>query len=1251
MSWTKYEEKATAIHPFTPAQDEHLKVLTGDRLEITEKNGRWVKCKNLETSCVGICPIQCLQIASQNPQDNFSLLGVEVQYLFDYIFKTYFPTKSPNENDMHILDLVKKVQSCYPPTESTRVQLALSIDDLRSALGLTQFQRDQFGNVITTHTTTKSLFSSDSSKDINKTKSAYTSQLEVTLSFTYTFNTELRLCFRLYDKQKNEVLSAPADIFLPANCEEKQTLKFINIEKNNFSSTAIVCRAFGITKPGEGIPDLYEYKGIAASMLQPPKDFHTSADQHLQLQFHSMNEISQIDSVDAILNSTFGENDISPLSVQVNFLEYIDKAKNVTESNVIPTLSIPQNISTSLDANYTYVRIHLLHHKTKLKKTRVVLRVLDIEKKEYINCFEHTSDPSVFPSVVQKGSTDMKIDEIAAIKLDKNSDLSKWIMIFEVQRPNKGQVHLSSYAIESLLNNDNTLNESKDKKLTLNKPTAQVMTPEDYINQFINTKTKSTGTGGDLNISITSVSTDFTKNPTIYKILHWKDHVQELEEDNVETPKDIEQVTLSIFMNRIFINLAEMMISKNPKLEQFSTNFFVKTLYEIDQSKSQLFKSFFDGFIETQFNPNNTVLSNLHTLFMKYIADALPSSSDNKNNNNGDEYSLGDCKICCRCLFHILSIISASLKMNTEIKNENQFKESVKIIFQRLGILMSIEDKTMIVFKSFVARSFPMLCDIALGYFQQNERIKLVIDFFNANAFKSDTNDDIVKQTRANNENEKLLDLITLFDQTKPKVKKQGSDLFFNNLNLFAQYIYDLGRYPNQRQYEDERTTAIISVLNSCRNNNDFQLFPHFASKLYELHINLGNKVEAAEALIECSKILKWDDREHVSEGHGFPEQEKRERKRLILHKAVELYIESEFYEKALEVLEELLKYYQDYEENQIKISEVYELESKCYDLICNQERNILNRFYGVKFYGSKFDTYFKDKTFVYRRNGFFMNDQMMRDLKDKFPEAKVDPKPPSDEDLKDPNLYYIYVFNLKPKDLDNFDCYMPQSTLMVKSCCNIQEFYSETPIRIKREGNYGEFAEWHRNVITYNTEMPLQGIARRSTVIKTSPVKVMSPIECAIYDTNQKTLELMQKACMYWRCIRFKLKFNAVAVSSFSMLQNGIVNAAVNGGTKIFQELFLESDLRLEKINQLNAQKLKDAFADQLKAVNFALQVHYIVKSAQYNELHQNIVENFEEMKKQMEKAIGTINLTERATMFEIPPTDFFEAPLDKGE
>jgi hypothetical protein len=151
-----------------------------------------------------------------------------------------------------------------------------------------------------------------------------------------------------------------------------------------------------------------------------------------------------------------------------------------------------------------------------------------------------------------------------------------------------------------------------------------------------------------------------------------------------------------------------------------------------------------------------------------------------------------------------------------------------------------------------------------------------------------------------------------------------------------------------------------------------------------------------------------------------------------------------------------------------------------------------------------------------------------------------------------------------------------------------------------------------------------------------------MTPIECAIADTNSKTMELMRKASVYMRCLRNEMEFNKSAVSSFSMLTSGIVNAAVNGGTKVFQDLFFESELKFERINQRYSSELKQALCDQLKAVKFALMVHEHVMSEEYRPLHVNIQDNFGRMKESLERVIGEIDLAEKPGFGSIPCLDW---------
>jgi hypothetical protein len=489
--------------------------------------------------------------------------------------------------------------------------------------------------------------------------------------------------------------------------------------------------------------------------------------------------------------------------------------------------------------------------------------------------------------------------------------------------------------------------------------------------------------------------------------------------------------------------------------------------------------------------------------------------------------------------------------------------------------------------------------------------------------------------------------LRSLFSQARLKVKV--ADAFFDRLTHVIGFFAGLSRFPIDELYEDERTTAIWSVLGTCRRTNDTVLYQHFAQALFETHKHVGNESEAAEALLILASCYHWEEMELVAEAIGFPEQARFERKHALLCEAADLFMQSGFFERALAVYRELEYFYGTIQQNYPALARLFAAQSQCCERMYNSDRPVLNRFYGVRFYGVRFSEYYKDQIFIYRRGGFFMGDQMTSELRERFPEARVESQPPTESELSDPGLFYVHVFNVKPRDLDDFDPYTPRSDLMVKAVCSVTSFYSETPVRKPRPEDYGEFAEWHRHIVRYKTEYPLQNAIRRAPVVETSAVIELSPIECAIVDVKAKTMELVQTAAMYWRCVRYNLPYRVAAVSSFSMLANGIVNAAVNGGTKIFQNLFLEL-LKDEPINAKHAPELKKAFADQLKVVAFALRVHSNVMSTQYIPLHENIMSSFASMKTVMEQAIGPVNIDDPPEIGVLPSISWLEPydPID---
>lgn len=478
---------------------------------------------------------------------------------------------------------------------------------------------------------------------------------------------------------------------------------------------------------------------------------------------------------------------------------------------------------------------------------------------------------------------------------------------------------------------------------------------------------------------------------------------------------------------------------------------------------------------------------------------------------------------------------------------------------------------------------------------------------------------------------EGMAEIVSIFDiitEISPTAKQSVAKLI-----QFSQNLANLSLYPPNASYEDERVASITFLLEGFRNSESAMInFPHFAIMLYELHISLNNQVEAAEVLTFIYNFLadKKQDDECRPESI-FPAQTVFARRCALMKRAYELYMQAQFFEHAVECtteLRNLLEPKYDY----AGLVEVCELESRAWKEITTIERTQLNRFYGAKFFGDCFDEIHRNKTFIYRRGGYFDNGQMLAFMKQKFPNAECSPRPPPDN--ADFSKGYVYIFNVKPLVEDSYCPEESPAGVMTRTVCRIQKFYSEVPVRVKIEGKkYNEIAEYHRHITEYEVQYPLEGIVRRAVVVKSSGPRVMSPVECAVVDTNAKSLELLQKASSYWRCLTYDVPFDKSAVSAFSMLINGIVNAAVNGGTKLFQELFLEGDLARLPEQLKWAPKLKEAFVTQLKAVNFAISVHNYVVADDFRPLHNQIVEQFVEMQKSMESQVGSVDFSVTTT------------------
>lgn len=98
-----------------------------------------------------------------------------------------------------------------------------------------------------------------------------------------------------------------------------------------------------------------------------------------------------------------------------------------------------------------------------------------------------------------------------------------------------------------------------------------------------------------------------------------------------------------------------------------------------------------------------------------------------------------------------------------------------------------------------------------------------------------------------------------------------------------------------------------------------------------------------------------------------------------------------------------------------------------------------------------------------------------------------------------------------------------------------------------------------------------------------------------------------------------------ALAVSQLTMKIQGVVDAAVNGGTTKYEEAFLiEEYLQMNSNDGPFVEKLKNLIADQIPILEVALSVHRMKVSADLLPLHERLDECFGKMQVHVESKYG---------------------------
>ncbi|OHS97422.1 hypothetical protein TRFO_09404 [Tritrichomonas foetus] len=251
---------------------------------------------------------------------------------------------------------------------------------------------------------------------------------------------------------------------------------------------------------------------------------------------------------------------------------------------------------------------------------------------------------------------------------------------------------------------------------------------------------------------------------------------------------------------------------------------------------------------------------------------------------------------------------------------------------------------------------------------------------------------------------------------------KDFSKMYHNAIG----YISDVRTKPVSLREEDELSDALECLVHL---SNDAE-YPKFEAKMWKLLVSLNltcrNHIEAVISMNNYLKLVPCDN-EHIKPFLDFTAICGRELHVQMYFKMIELCIHSNFDEYAIPFIDELKnKCIIPFKHVEL-MPQLTKLESSIYYNISSKSR-VNSVFFRVTFLGNQFNNYYRNRTFIYRRDyDPDASNIFKKEIKNKFINATIEVSnpPPVDENneiIFDDKNMCIYIQSIMPAYQEEID-------------------------------------------------------------------------------------------------------------------------------------------------------------------------------------------------------------------------------------
>ena len=431
---------------------------------------------------------------------------------------------------------------------------------------------------------------------------------------------------------------------------------------------------------------------------------------------------------------------------------------------------------------------------------------------------------------------------------------------------------------------------------------------------------------------------------------------------------------------------------------------------------------------------------------------------------------------------------------------------------------------------------------------------------------------------------------------------KEITQKFLSETKTILGYFHEIKTLPPRIEYEDERISATIKLMEFLYSKKRLDLYIAYVHSLVDIHVQSQNFQEAGGTLMLHANLLKWSN-DTASALLDFKEEMEWERKEMLTFKIVEYFDSGQLWEKAIQCLNEMSPFYQSiyaYE----KLSYLSKMLSELYSKLSTQER-FFSTFFKVGYYGKKYPENYRNQEYIFKGKQFERLQEFTDSIKLKFPNARLLQKTEVTEEDKNSDEQLLLITAVTPcfkeeMSQQSFPASLknaPQNVLKYyqNNDVNIflynKSFFKEKPLN--KNDQVEEFKKLWLMKTFYVTEEFFPSFVRRTKVCKVVRNE-SSPIQNSVSSVKEKNDELQ----LLLDTIKLDISQNRTQlednIKSLTRALNGIIDAAVNGGTKIYRLAFITPQYKKENPKDVSmVEQLNNSLLEQMDILEEALFIH----------------------------------------------------------